>query len=130
MQVDGFDLVPRLIGRNGCNTRKIAEAGAKVRIRGRGSGHLELNGKHEAPTPLMIAVTTDRADPVSFKNAIVMTLQELRAVEQKFAAWCQKRNHKHEGPSFSVGRLSDGARDLLSDVLAGVPPSSSAKMPP
>ena len=48
MQAQDFDLVPMLIGRGGCNMRKIADkTAAKVRIRGRGSGHLEIDGKQE-----------------------------------------------------------------------------------
>eukprot|EP00425_Heterocapsa_triquetra_P006392 CAMPEP_0195157288 /NCGR_PEP_ID=MMETSP0448-20130528/185088_1 /TAXON_ID=66468 /ORGANISM="Heterocapsa triquestra, Strain CCMP 448" /LENGTH=456 /DNA_ID=CAMNT_0040196081 /DNA_START=32 /DNA_END=1399 /DNA_ORIENTATION=- len=71
MDVHGFDLVPRLIGRGGANMRRIADkTQAKIRIRGRGSGHLEVDGKYEAPTPLMVAVTTDRADASSFRHAV------------------------------------------------------------
>ena len=45
-QHPGFDLIPMLIGRGGCNMRDIHVATkAKVRIRGRGSGYFEVDGK-------------------------------------------------------------------------------------
>jgi hypothetical protein len=62
-QHSGFDLIPMLIGRAGCHMREIhAETRAKVRIRGRGSGYLEFDGKREATEPLMLEVTADKAE--------------------------------------------------------------------
>lgn len=117
MQLPGFDLVPRLIGRGGCNMRKIADqTGAKVRIRGRGSGHLEIGGKSEAPTPLMVAVTSDHEDPANFRAAVEMTLRELRAVEGRFRTFCESQGHKHKGPCYSLGQLPDRARATLAGV--------------
>jgi hypothetical protein len=128
MQVSGFDLVPRLIGRGGCNMRRIAnETNAKIRIRGRGSGHLEVDGKSEAPTPLMVAVTSDLQDPSGFKAAIVSTLKELQACEQRYLVFCQRQNLTHEGACFSIGLLSEPAREGLGDVIAGIPQSGLAK---
>mmetsp|Transcript_1365 Transcript_1365/g.3028 ORF Transcript_1365/g.3028 Transcript_1365/m.3028 type:complete len:620 (+) Transcript_1365:160-2019(+) len=125
MQVPGFDLVPRLIGRGGCNMRRIADqTGAKVRIRGKGSGHLEIDGEREAPTPLMVAVTTDKADQGSFRSAIAMTLQELRNVETRFHVHCQKQNIEHEGPCFSIGLLPNNGKEILADIISGVPMSA------
>jgi len=127
MQLEGFDLVPRLIGRSGCNMRKIAEAtGAKVRIRGRGSGHLEIEGKAEAPTPLMVAVTTDHADPSMFRKAIEMTVKELKAVEGRFNALCQKQGHVHVGPYHSIGVLQPNATEALAGLLDSIPQSTMA----
>ena len=66
IQMDGFDLVPWLIGRRGLNLRKIAEAtDSKIRVRGRGSGHLEPEAGKEAPTPLMVAITTNKRTLIS-----------------------------------------------------------------
>merc|ERR1712135_114580 len=75
--------------------------GASIRIRGRGSGHLEVDGKFEAPTPLMWAVTADYEDAEGFRNAVEMTLAELRTVEHRFLVFCQKKGHVQEGPCFS-----------------------------
>eukprot|EP00930_Biecheleria_cincta_P026584 TRINITY_DN1871_c0_g2_i1.p1 TRINITY_DN1871_c0_g2~~TRINITY_DN1871_c0_g2_i1.p1 ORF type:complete len:609 (-),score=124.59 TRINITY_DN1871_c0_g2_i1:290-2116(-) len=127
MQLEGFDLIPRLIGRGGCNMRKIAEAtGAKVRIRGRGSGHFEMEGKAEAPTPLMVAVTTDHADPAMFKKAVEMTIKELKAVEGRFNSFCEKQGHVHIGPCYSVGVLQPNAAEALAGLIEVIPRSSVA----
>jgi len=127
MQLEGFDLIPRLIGRGGCNMRKIAEAtGAKVRIRGRGSGHFEMEGKAEAPTPLMVAVTTDHADPAMFRKAIEMTIKELKAVEGRFNSFCEKQGHVHIGPCYSVGVLQPNAAEALTGLLDVIPRSCVA----
>jgi len=108
--------------------RKIAEeTNAKVRIRGKGSGHLEVDGKLEAPTPLMVAVTTDHEQQIAFSRAIEMTLQELRKVERRYQTWCHKKNVAPEGPYFSIGLLSEGANTVLGNLLDGVPMSRPAK---
>ncbi|CAE7649459.1 HET-E1, partial [Symbiodinium pilosum] len=125
MQLEGFDLVPRLIGRKGCNMRRIAEqTSAKVRIRGQGSGHLEIDGKYEAPTPLMIAVTTDHADPDMFKQAVQMTLTVLKAVEGCFRVFCSQKGIEHAGPCYCVGMLQPNAQAALGSLLDNVPLNS------
>mmetsp|Transcript_16199 Transcript_16199/g.48654 ORF Transcript_16199/g.48654 Transcript_16199/m.48654 type:complete len:650 (-) Transcript_16199:135-2084(-) len=117
MQAPNFDLVPRLIGRGGANMRRIAElTNAKIRIRGRGSGHLEIDGKHEAPTPLMVAVTTDHTDGGGFKKAIELTIKELVIVQERFHDFCQKNGLEHEGPCFSLGLIADAAQGMLDDL--------------
>jgi hypothetical protein len=121
MEADDFDLVPRLIGRGGCNMREIAEAtGAKIRIRGRGSGHMELEGGLEAPVPLMVAVTTDKGDPMAFRSAMQRTLAILRKVERRFHDFTAKRGMHHDGACFSVGNISENALTAVSDILQGV----------
>jgi len=122
MQATGFDLVPMLIGHGGSNVRRIVDAtGAKIRIRGRGSGHLEVDGKFEAPTPLMWAVTADYEDAEGFRNAVEMTLAELRTVEHRFLVFCQKKGHVQEGPCFSIGSLPEVAEEVLGQIIDGVP---------
>ncbi|CAK0809734.1 unnamed protein product [Prorocentrum cordatum] len=127
MQAPGFDQVPRLIGRGGSTLRGIAErTGSKIRIRGRGSGHLEVNGTSEAPCPLMVAVTTDRQDNAGFASAVEGVVRELRALERRFHAFCEQRGVQHEGPGFSVGLLGPGAQDLLGQALEGVAESRAS----
>ena len=66
-----FDLVPMLIGRSGCHMREIYQAtNARLRVRGRGSGHLEVDGAKEAPVPLMVAVTSEGVDQARFRTAV------------------------------------------------------------
>lgn len=126
MRATGFDLVPMLIGRGGCNVKRIVEAtGAKIRVRGRGSGHLEIDGKFEAPTPLMVAVTSNLEDKAGFRNAVVMTIEELRCVEQRFLAFCEKTWHaKPEGPCFSMGTLPRLAEEALGSDIKEIPRNS------
>jgi hypothetical protein len=88
-----FDLVPMLIGRSGCNMREIYQAtNAKIRVRGRGSGHLEVDGSKEAPVPLMVAVTSEGGYQVHFRTAVEMTISKLKEVQQLFVQFCQQRN--------------------------------------
>mmetsp|Transcript_102060 Transcript_102060/g.263865 ORF Transcript_102060/g.263865 Transcript_102060/m.263865 type:complete len:279 (+) Transcript_102060:60-896(+) len=119
MHAPGFDLVSGLIGRGGCHMRRIADAtGAKVRVRGRGSGHLEVGGVSEAPAPLMVAVTTDFADVAGFQTAVALTLRELRATQQRFLSHCYRHGCVHAGPCYSVGATSSSAEAALADLLA------------
>ncbi|CAK0799118.1 unnamed protein product, partial [Prorocentrum cordatum] len=119
MQVAGFDLVPRLIGHRGCNMRRIATAtGAKVRIRGRGSGFLEGKHMREAPTPLMVAIATRREEVHGFVKAVGMTLQTLHGMEEAFRSHCHRQRVTHQGPCASV---EGPARDFLADALQEAP---------
>ena len=121
MALPGFELVPMLIGRGGKNLRKIADAtGAKLRVRGRGSGHLEGDSRREAPAPMMVAVTIDKGDIEGFKKAMQMTLAELQTVEKRFRMFCTKENVPVNGPCFSIGLLTEGAESLLGSILDGV----------
>ena len=55
-----FELVPRIIGRNGDNMKKIYRIGVDVRVRGRGSGWKEVkspHGNYESDEPLQLAVS-------------------------------------------------------------------------
>jgi len=117
-----FEAVPRIIGKRGSNTKGIAaKTGAKIRIRGRGSGHLEMEGKSEAPTPLMVAVTSDHRDADGFRAAVGEIVQALESVAQRFGAHCQKAGHVHEGPCYSVGAVHKEAREALGALLARIP---------
>lgn len=113
-----FSPVGLVIGKGGCNLRRIAQfTGAYLRVRGRGSGYLEAKGRHEAPTPLMIAVTGSADDPLSFRKAVWLTLQHLSAVEARFLTYCEKQGFRAMGgPHFHIGFVSAGAVTVLSDV--------------
>lgn len=102
MRHEQFDLVPIIIGRRGSNTRKIAEeTGAKVRVRGKGSGHHEATGR-EAATPLMLAVTTDGDNDEGFLDAVEQATRLLRCVEERYIEHCRKRRHYVKGPCFTI----------------------------
>jgi hypothetical protein len=89
---EDFDLVPRLIGYGGANTKNIFEkTQAKVRIRGKGSGHKEKNGK-EAQVPLMVAITSAFEDTLQFAQAVQMMTAVLDAANAEFAKFCKQWN--------------------------------------
>jgi len=115
MEAPTFNPVGFLIGKGGCNMKRIVQnTGAHLRVRGKGSGYLEVKGLHEAQTPLMIAVTGSAADPQSFKRAVSMTLEQLSFVEARFTDFCRKQGFRTRGPHFHISFLSLGAAELLS----------------
>jgi len=116
-----FDLVPMLIGRGGKNMKDIfSRTNAKIRVRGRGSGHLEVDRKKEAPVPLMVAVTSNKADAKAFTLAIRMTIDRLKEVAENFESWCSLRQIPNPGALFSIGELSTGAELLLQEEMPEV----------
>lgn len=99
---DGFALVPIIIGRGGENTRRIAKAtGSKIRVRGRGSGHKEANGR-EAPTPLMLAVTAEADNIEGFQDAVVQSIDLLRGVEMRYRAHCKECRFEAASETFTL----------------------------
>ena len=122
-----FELVPMLIGRFGCNMREIYEAtNAKIRVRGRGSGHKEVEGNKEAPVPLMVAVTSENGQLGKFRTAVEMTIRKLRDIQEMFVQFGVQRSL---GMSLAnerlwrFGEMSAGAENILFDLLpvGGVP---------
>lgn len=123
----GFDLSKKIIGRGGCNTRSIFETtGAKIRLRGSGSGHLEWVGqryRREAPVPLMLAITGEAGLPDKFCEALQMALDLLHKVGRRFEDfWCQQMGAHlpvtlSAGPLFWVGSLSEGSSRCVAPML-------------
>ena len=116
-----FDIVPMLIGRGGKNTKDIFIAtAAKVRIRGRGSGHLEVDGTKEAPVPLMIAITANKGDATGFKRAVVLAIKLLTEKAEHYKLFCSQRGlppPSAKEPMFSFGEISHGSEELLHEFL-------------
>ncbi|CAK0810944.1 unnamed protein product [Prorocentrum cordatum] len=75
----------------------------------------------KAPTPLMVAVTSDHRDADGFRAAVGEIVQALESVAQRFGAHCQKAGHVHEGPCYSVGAVHKEAREALGALLARIP---------
>ena len=86
-----------------CNTNEGGSdaTGAKLRIRGKGSGHAECGGK-EAAIPL-IAVTTRKADREQFTSAMAMALATHKEVELRFKIFCTLAGQNHDGTC--IGQL-------------------------
>jgi hypothetical protein len=88
-----YKLVPAIIGKGGCNVRWIHEQpGAKIRVRGRGSGHFEVDGNKEANVPLMIAITANGVAEAMYVLAVQLVLQRLNKVNVLFQKFCRMRN--------------------------------------
>jgi hypothetical protein len=116
-----FDLVPILIGRSGRHMREINQAtDAKVRVRGRGSRHLEVGGVQEAPVPLMVAITLHGAQRALFRTAVDMTISQLQHVQDLFGQFCEQRNLSEAlmgEELWSFGEMSKDAEIVLADLL-------------
>eukprot|EP00439_Symbiodinium_sp_Y106_P067029 s37_g11.t1 len=114
---NGFDVNKKLIGHGGANTKRIyEETGAKIRLRGRGSGHHE-GDRGEAPVPLMLAVTSDMRNQDNFLVALDMSAQLLQTVTNKYPDFCKAHGiPMSTSPLFWVGELSQEALSCLSWV--------------
>ncbi|CAK8991200.1 unnamed protein product [Durusdinium trenchii] len=110
----GFDVNKKIIGHRGANTKRIFEkTGAKIRLRGRGSGHSE-GGRGEAPVPLMLAVTSEKRSVGSFMHALAMSAQLLQMVTSKFPDFWRLRGHDTiPQPLYWIGELSQDALGFL-----------------
>lgn len=87
-----FCLIPKLIGKSGCNTRAIWEAtGIKVRLRGRGSGHIEPHTKREADCNLMMALAGGRDNAQDLGRAVQMAQKQLKEVAARYVTHCKNR---------------------------------------
>eukprot|EP00441_Pelagodinium_beii_P033862 CAMPEP_0197639212 /NCGR_PEP_ID=MMETSP1338-20131121/13902_1 /TAXON_ID=43686 ORGANISM="Pelagodinium beii, Strain RCC1491" /NCGR_SAMPLE_ID=MMETSP1338 /ASSEMBLY_ACC=CAM_ASM_000754 /LENGTH=503 /DNA_ID=CAMNT_0043211907 /DNA_START=51 /DNA_END=1559 /DNA_ORIENTATION=- len=116
-----FDLVPMLIGRKGHNMHQIHKAtNAKVRVRGRGSGHLEASSQKEAPVPLMVAVTSEGVHKVHFVTAVQMTIDRLNDVQHLFKQFCEQRDLGAIAREriWRFGEMSKEAEVVLADLIA------------
>ncbi|CAE7529015.1 unnamed protein product [Symbiodinium natans] len=92
-----FELVPRLIGRNGDNMKKIHDqTGARVIVCGRGSGWIEVKSPHgyfERDEPLQLAVSRrsmkirEAASQGWFKETMVL----VKGIAQHFRRFCRQQ---------------------------------------
>eukprot|EP00931_Biecheleriopsis_adriatica_P058057 TRINITY_DN34490_c0_g1_i1.p1 TRINITY_DN34490_c0_g1~~TRINITY_DN34490_c0_g1_i1.p1 ORF type:complete len:536 (+),score=94.55 TRINITY_DN34490_c0_g1_i1:106-1713(+) len=123
MSDNGFQLVPTVIGRNGCNTRQIYEAtGCKVRVRGKGSGHKESSTGKEAPTPLMMAITSESFNTEGFYSAVRESIDLLRCIEEKYATHCAERGLPAITPGFTLGSTCQDTHGELHRRFEGILP--------
>ena len=117
-----FKMIPMFLGKHGKNMKQIAdETGGKVRVRGRGSGYLEVDGEREAPVPLMVSVSNLQDAPTSFKRAVDMTVELLLMVTSQYKVYCRKEG-RLPSPLFSFDEMCDEAREMLSCYVDVYPP--------
>jgi hypothetical protein len=112
-----YKLVKVIIGTNGENTKRIHQAThAKLRIRGKGSGHQETD-MGEAPVHLQIAVTSELNNPIGFARAIEEIISLLNVnVQANFIRYCDQWNLSHDlsnHPLWTYGEMSLDAEELL-----------------
>ena len=126
-----FELVPTLIGRQGKNMKRIVNAAVaagicqksstKARVRGRGSGHLEVDGKREAPVPLMLAITVSKKESKEFRIAVKTAVGVLEELDNQYCSFCQKcglQVHRRFGKViFGFGEISTGADKVIQDYV-------------
>jgi hypothetical protein len=90
-QERSFNVVRKLLGDHGAHMKAIAEnTGAKLRIRGRGSGFKEGPDNTEADEPLMICVSATSSN--GFEACINDVESLLRYVHDQYYAFCERRN--------------------------------------
>jgi hypothetical protein len=108
----GFDLVKKLIGKNGCNTRGIFESTlTKVRVRGKGSGHMEERTGDEARVPLMVALAAQQGCEEGFCKAFAMTKKLLQDVSKRFEAFLRRQGA--DVPTRPLFSLSETSKESL-----------------
>merc|ERR1712216_1012228 len=86
-----FNVVRKLLGDKGSHMKAIAEnTGAKLRIRGRGSGFLEGPEKREASDePLMLCISATSQEGFDMAAEDVESL--LTHVQQEYSNFCRER---------------------------------------
>merc|ERR1712093_765569 len=87
-----FNVVRKLLGDRGSHMKTIAEnTGAKLRVRGRGSGFLEGPDKVEASDePLMVCVSAMSHE--GFEMAVQDVESLLEHVQDQYREFCHYRN--------------------------------------
>merc|ERR1712048_716938 len=97
LKVTGFDLIPKLIGCRGWNTRNIWEkTDTKVRVRGRGSGHAEAGSGKVANAHLMMALAAEHGRAHDFCAAVVLVKELLEDVFTRFGKFCEERGLRQQ----------------------------------
>jgi len=101
-----FKVTRKVLGPHGQHMKTIAEAsGAKLRLRGRGSGFLEGPERRESEDELMLCVSA--ADWEGYQEAVRLVRELLERVYGEYRAFCQKSGI--DAPHLKVN-LHDGPR--------------------
>eukprot|EP00930_Biecheleria_cincta_P047702 TRINITY_DN33126_c0_g1_i1.p1 TRINITY_DN33126_c0_g1~~TRINITY_DN33126_c0_g1_i1.p1 ORF type:complete len:502 (+),score=120.50 TRINITY_DN33126_c0_g1_i1:175-1680(+) len=101
-QCEEYNVMRRLLVPSGGHMRRVAEVtGAKLCVRGKGSGHLEGLEKKEAPEPLMVCITSSMTADVP--KACQMVEQLLRELQTEYGEI--KRKKGEPVPEIRIARI-------------------------
>merc|ERR1711972_998755 len=103
-QCEGFNLMRRLLVPGGGEIKKIAKStGAKLTVRGKGSGHLEEQ-KEVSDEPLVIWISS--AYPENLAGARVEVEELIAVLHEEYRAFCVKRALPTPELTVSTGTFS------------------------
>lgn len=112
-----YQLVRRLLAGGGARIRAIHEAtGAKLRIRGRGSGHREGWMQVEAPEPLMLVISSPPGRRRAFREAVWLAIDLLCEEESNYARWLGRRRLRPVR-LFNFGAIHRRALPIIRDLV-------------
>jgi len=86
-----FQVARRIIGSKGANMKKIfKDTGAKLRLRGQGSGFLEGTSQQESPEALHLCVSAKKID--EYQLAVRKIEELLQGVYREYRAHCKQKD--------------------------------------
>jgi hypothetical protein len=103
-----FKVTRKILGPHGQHMKAIAEAsGAKLRLRGRGSGFLEGPEQLESRDELMLCVSAP--DRACHEHAVHLVTELMESVYQQYRSHCHRVAGDEEVPALAV-RMHEGPR--------------------
>jgi len=101
-----FKVTSRVLGPHGQHMKAIAEAtGAKMRLRGKGSGFLESEDRRESTDELMLCVSAQ--DWTSYQETVSLVTELLNGVYDQYKTFCRRSGA--QTTSIEI-RMHEGAR--------------------
>jgi len=87
-----FHICRRVLGPHGSHMKHIArQSGARLRLRGRGSGFLEGPNKQESTDPLMLCISAPT--PAGYDKAVRLTQQLFTDIQKEYQNSCARQGH-------------------------------------
>eukprot|EP00933_Yihiella_yeosuensis_P006648 TRINITY_DN11137_c0_g1_i6.p1 TRINITY_DN11137_c0_g1~~TRINITY_DN11137_c0_g1_i6.p1 ORF type:complete len:503 (-),score=134.00 TRINITY_DN11137_c0_g1_i6:298-1806(-) len=103
-----FELVPRLIGRRGCNMQAVSAAcGGKVRIRGRGSGQREhlKSGRSLAEADVPLQISLKCMDHQKLEVGMNQLKAFLDGISSHFDRYCRKQGTRPTPELYTISMV-------------------------
>eukprot|EP00931_Biecheleriopsis_adriatica_P081435 TRINITY_DN54764_c0_g1_i1.p2 TRINITY_DN54764_c0_g1~~TRINITY_DN54764_c0_g1_i1.p2 ORF type:complete len:126 (-),score=24.87 TRINITY_DN54764_c0_g1_i1:22-399(-) len=102
-----FRFVPALYGEGGSVMKAIAQAcRGKLRVRGKGSRHLEGSRKKEAPIPLQLSLSCKCHEDLKIGHAMVLDV--INELEARFEVFCSQHDLELPATFFTLRLHNDG----------------------